>query len=177
MGIDEIRKSVSRTLEYCRGTCVVYERVLLDTQAIKKVVEARTNICKSLITEQENQVKGLEAAIANMDEHYNQISGAYTGFKSYYIQLFEKHKNLLQYFESDMQKVKVMIQTTDQQLQLRETTIHPALATSGVKTLMDFVPEARLRKWAEECASEHGINFTYCTSSLLQCRAIGYQSC
>jgi hypothetical protein len=38
---------------------------------------------------------------------------------------------------------------------LRDTYLHPALRTASASTLIDFVPEARLRKWAEECSNEH----------------------
>eukprot|EP00027_Filamoeba_sp_ATCC50430_P018543 CAMPEP_0168566166 /NCGR_PEP_ID=MMETSP0413-20121227/14264_1 /TAXON_ID=136452 /ORGANISM="Filamoeba nolandi, Strain NC-AS-23-1" /LENGTH=1125 /DNA_ID=CAMNT_0008598147 /DNA_START=70 /DNA_END=3447 /DNA_ORIENTATION=+ len=115
---------------------------LNNSEALKKVVEARIDICKSLLSEQENQVKGLNAAIANLNDHLNQITQAFGAFHTYYKQLQNKHEHLLRSFDADMQK-------------LREAKLHPALARPRMSTLMDFVPEPRLIKWAQDCGNEH----------------------
>eukprot|EP01117_Protostelium_nocturnum_P004481 TRINITY_DN1617_c0_g1_i1.p1 TRINITY_DN1617_c0_g1~~TRINITY_DN1617_c0_g1_i1.p1 ORF type:complete len:1146 (-),score=470.77 TRINITY_DN1617_c0_g1_i1:49-3486(-) len=115
---------------------------LNTAEAMKKVIEARTDICKSCISEQETQVRGLEAAVANLNDQFNQIIVAHNGFQEYSRAAFAKHDKYLQGFNADMQKLK-------------DIKLHPALLRQGMNVLMDCVPEAKLWKWAEECKNEH----------------------
>eukprot|EP01114_Cavostelium_apophysatum_P006313 TRINITY_DN1756_c0_g1_i1.p1 TRINITY_DN1756_c0_g1~~TRINITY_DN1756_c0_g1_i1.p1 ORF type:complete len:1369 (+),score=514.64 TRINITY_DN1756_c0_g1_i1:270-4376(+) len=123
-----------------------YENEFLEhkytAEVLKKSCDARADACKSCVYEQEVQVKGLQVAVLPLNEHHSQVISAYGVFQKYYKQLSEHHESLLSTFEDDMKK-------------LREIRIHHSLNASGMNTLMDVVPEVKLRKWAEECANEH----------------------
>lgn len=111
--------------------------------AIKKAVTVRLAFSKVCLEEMGMQSRGIEVALENLNKIHSRASTEYTDFKHTYLSLRDKYQSLLESFESDMQKLGL-------------TRIHKALAaSSSAETLLDFVPEERMRKWYRECKQEH----------------------
>jgi len=110
--------------------------------ATKKALDARIEICNNLLEEQKAMLKGLRIAMLPLDENWSQVSQAYDVFQSIYKPQSEQQDILLGSFEENMRK-------------LGETRIHTGLTSSGANTLLDVVPELKLRKWAEECGNQY----------------------
>lgn len=111
--------------------------------AIKRGADARVELSRNLAYEQEMMLAALQSSFSPLSEQISQVNQAYDVFLQTYKPLSEQHESLLATFEENMRKLK-------------DTRLHTSLITSsGIQTLMDVVPEIRLRRWAEECASEH----------------------
>eukprot|EP01116_Phalansterium_solitarium_P018996 TRINITY_DN5186_c0_g1_i2.p1 TRINITY_DN5186_c0_g1~~TRINITY_DN5186_c0_g1_i2.p1 ORF type:complete len:458 (-),score=124.83 TRINITY_DN5186_c0_g1_i2:140-1513(-) len=109
----------------------------------KKALETRLSLCKGSIAEQEIQVAAVDAAVTHLNQHLQQVGEAYKNFQGMYQRLNEKHEKLLASFPGDMER-------------LRNIPLHIALRRDRMNTLMDVIPEQKLRLWAEDCAAEHG---------------------
>eukprot|EP01103_Thecamoeba_quadrilineata_P011986 TRINITY_DN2985_c0_g2_i1.p1 TRINITY_DN2985_c0_g2~~TRINITY_DN2985_c0_g2_i1.p1 ORF type:complete len:892 (-),score=156.66 TRINITY_DN2985_c0_g2_i1:19-2334(-) len=120
-------------------------KVLRDIAIVeirKNCIDARTEQCRKSLSEQENQKNGFSVALTNLNEHLNLFMRRYDTFRSYFEKEQQSHEDLLATFEDDLQRLK-------------RTKLHPALSQNDMNYLIDCVPQAKLRAWAEECRTNH----------------------
>eukprot|EP01101_Sappina_pedata_P006937 TRINITY_DN3567_c0_g1_i1.p1 TRINITY_DN3567_c0_g1~~TRINITY_DN3567_c0_g1_i1.p1 ORF type:complete len:852 (+),score=357.97 TRINITY_DN3567_c0_g1_i1:28-2583(+) len=108
----------------------------------------RIELAKQGLSQRQLQEEGLEMAeshLRDQDAHLDEILPSKLAELS---QMSQKHAELLQGFESSMKK-------------LEQTPLHPGLSQSvgghagASKTLLDCIPENRIRSWANDCAKIH----------------------
>eukprot|EP01113_Clastostelium_recurvatum_P020123 TRINITY_DN2388_c0_g1_i1.p1 TRINITY_DN2388_c0_g1~~TRINITY_DN2388_c0_g1_i1.p1 ORF type:complete len:1128 (+),score=309.29 TRINITY_DN2388_c0_g1_i1:231-3614(+) len=115
----------------------------LDTaQAIYDGTSRRAIACRACVDEERVQARGIDVALANLNDHLKQLLTAHTTFTNYFQQQRAIHDDLLQNFERDVAA-------------LHNIPLHSALRTPQCNTLGDCIPEPRLRLWAQECRVEH----------------------
>ncbi|KAL3687625.1 hypothetical protein R1sor_013934 [Riccia sorocarpa] len=108
--------------------------------AIINASQTKFDACRRLLREQEMQDKAMETARGNMDHFYKIIKQSYSEFTKNYNRQYKQHSELLSNVDRDLER-------------LRNCKLHPGLCTPQFKTLLDCVKEARVRKWAEDCAN------------------------
>eukprot|EP00898_Chlorokybus_atmophyticus_P004732 jgi/Chlat1/525/Chrsp103S00995 len=111
---------------------------LAQVQAIHEASQQRLKLAAQLVAEQRVQAAAIDAAGENVDVHYRSIAQLRDEFLRSYDRSYDAHQRLLSNFERDMDS-------------LRERALHPALQTEARHSLLDCVPEAKLRKWADDC--------------------------
>ncbi|KAL6061315.1 Ubiquitin domain containing protein [Balamuthia mandrillaris] len=146
LGPIEVKLPGESPLPRLAGALVKYEHQfshhLSFAKGVLVAVDGRIALSRRCYAEQDIQAKALEAATANLNDHNGQILQAFSTFKEHFIAQQSKHYGLLESFAHDLQR-------------LRETVIHEALQTPTMRTLIDCIPEDRLRKWADDCRKEH----------------------
>ncbi|KAL2629619.1 hypothetical protein R1flu_014305 [Riccia fluitans] len=135
--LDEASDPALRALpSYERQFKYHYEKGL----AIITASQMKFDACRRLLREQEMQDKAMETARGNMDYFYKIIKQSYSEFTKNYNRQYKQHSELLTNVDRDLER-------------LRSCKLHPGLCTPQFKTLLDCVKEARVRKWAEDCAN------------------------
>lgn len=113
-----------------------FQSQFLIAQAIRDAVDRRLFVCKTCFNEMHIQLRGIDFALGNLDDHIRQLAHTHGDFIALAKRQSVQNDELLENFDYDIQ-------------QLKEVHLHPSHNAPGM-TLFDFVPEARLRKWAEE---------------------------
>ncbi|TPX52556.1 hypothetical protein SeMB42_g01328 [Synchytrium endobioticum] len=119
----------------------IFRQHLAFAEALWLPISRHAQICEVLLEEQRVQADALSVALTNLQGHTKVLSEAFDTFSSHAHRELSKHSNLLQSFEPDL-------------LALQRIHIHP-LISDEPKTLADYVPEERLRTWADNCKAAH----------------------
>jgi len=137
--LDDSPSPLLRTLPtYERG----FHAAATDVTVLCATSVQQYEACQRLLAEQEVQALAIDSARENVDVHYAYISKLYTEFMARFEQLYQAHSGLLQSFEQDLSL-------------LASIPLHPHIEASGLRTLSDLLPEAKLRSWAGQCAEGH----------------------
>eukprot|EP00026_Physarum_polycephalum_P000030 Phypoly_transcript_00030.p1 GENE.Phypoly_transcript_00030~~Phypoly_transcript_00030.p1 ORF type:complete len:1571 (+),score=474.31 Phypoly_transcript_00030:66-4778(+) len=112
----------------------------LIAQAICEAFERRLYTCKMCFSEVHVQVRGIECAVLNLRNHMGQLVHSQEEFLAHAKLQIKEGEELLEQWDNDL-------------AQLKDVHIHPSLATPGT-TLLDLIPEARLRAWAKDSVAE-----------------------
>ena len=96
--------------------------------------------CERLLREHIVQERVLEVVRGNFDQCYSLFNRKYGEFMKYYMQLHQKHSDLLVNFRRNVDKLK-------------STKLHPALQTPTCKCLKDLVKEESVWKKVEICTN------------------------
>lgn len=91
---------------------------------------------------QRTQQAAVDAAVSNVERHFRFIRDVYTEFASAHAQQAAQHDAALASFDAELQS-------------LANAPIIPAAATPEHATLLDLLPEAKLRAWADYCRRSH----------------------
>lgn len=110
--------------------------------AIYSRTSGKFEICERLLREQKVQERAIEIARRNLDYFFRILNQNYMDFLKCYSQQHRAHTDLLANFTRDIDK-------------LRSCKLIPGLQTSSRKCLLDLVKEENLRKWVENCTSNH----------------------
>ncbi|KAK9820447.1 hypothetical protein WJX72_010464 [[Myrmecia] bisecta] len=115
---------------------------LTKAQAHCEGSQQRYHISQQLLSEMEVQAMAIDAARANVEQHYSFICNEHSVFMRKYVQQHTAHAETLVRFEQDM-------------AQLAATELQPAARTRELTRLVHLVPEQRLRDWAANCGRSH----------------------
>lgn len=111
-------------------------------RAQREAIERRREASARLFAESEAQVRGIRAAQSNVEATHRELMAEYAAFRDTFAARHAAHGALLASFEDDMRR-------------LLQARLHGALATPQRQTLLDCIPEARFRSWADTCRHEH----------------------
>mmetsp|Transcript_16373 Transcript_16373/g.19644 ORF Transcript_16373/g.19644 Transcript_16373/m.19644 type:complete len:850 (-) Transcript_16373:187-2736(-) len=115
---------------------------LQQGQAIWAASQKRASICRRLVSEMHVQVLAIDSARESVDIHFDYISKAQAEFNNHFSRHHAEHSELLATFESEVDK-------------LQKTALHPALRTTDRRSLLDCLPEGKLRSWSHGCERSH----------------------
>ncbi|XP_074592291.1 autophagy-related protein 11 [Curcuma longa] len=104
--------------------------------------QAKLELCKRLLREQQVQGRALDTARGNLEHTFKKLHQRYTEFIRSFTQQHKSHSDLLANFERDVEK-------------LRSVRLHPRLQSKNRKCLLDLVKEDDLRKCMDSCLSLH----------------------
>ncbi|KAJ8500054.1 hypothetical protein OPV22_010606 [Ensete ventricosum] len=110
--------------------------------AVYTCAQAKLEISKRLLREQQVQGRALETARGNLEHTYRKLHQRYTEFVKSFSQQHRNHSELLGNFERDLER-------------LRSLKLHPRLKSGNRKCLFDLVKEDDLRKWVDVCFNSH----------------------
>ncbi|KAG6469741.1 autophagy-related protein 11-like [Zingiber officinale] len=104
--------------------------------------QAKLELCKRLLREQQVQGRALDTARGNLEHTFKKLHQRYTEFIRSFAQQHKSHSDLLANFERDVEK-------------LRSLRLHPKLQSKNRKCLLDLVKEDDLRKCMDSCLGPH----------------------
>ncbi|KAJ3050793.1 oligomeric, coiled-coil, peripheral membrane protein, partial [Rhizophlyctis rosea] len=128
-------------VEQCTAYVAAFKSHVSYGQAMSKTARNHLSMCERLLQEQKTQMESLGIALTNLGAHSRSVITAFDSYNAQAQKEFVKHGNLLQSFPSDLQA-------------LHRIPVHPSIAPDN-RFLSDYVPEEKLRVWAEGCRSAH----------------------
>lgn len=142
-----------------------YERRYLTQikigESILSTAEQILTGCKRCLEQSDNQIASVQAAIVNLNDHYESTKASFEVARQHLIEQQSRHKELLNGFE-------------DKMMNLSKIPIHPSLRVAmenakiaksadqnasrlqiQFETLIDTIPLDKERLWRDNCAQAH----------------------
>ncbi|KAI9206371.1 uncharacterized protein BJ171DRAFT_497468 [Polychytrium aggregatum] len=121
--------------------------------AVWQAAVNHSSMCERLLIEQRNQADALRIATTNLLGHSRSVSEAFDLFYTQAQKELAKHSNLLQSFPKDLQALHLI--PIHNACIVREPAVPMTPPASKNQFLSDYVPEDRLRAWADSCREAH----------------------
>lgn len=104
--------------------------------------QAKFELCKRLLREQQVQERALETARGNLEYTFKKLHHKYSEFLRCFNNQYRAHAELLANFERDVEGLRLL-------------KLHPLVQSEGRSCLLDLVKVNDLRKRAEDCFNSH----------------------